>query len=85
MDTNTLLPFLSQKHLLTTEDWEVLSNPYKARAERNKHLLSILPTKGEKAFELFVKCLEEENEHLSHHELAALLKRIDSVITGEDV
>ena len=78
MDTNELLPFLIREQLVTTDESEVLTNPYKTRKEKNLYLLSKLPTKGENAFELFLKCLEESNEHSGHAKLVILLKRTAS-------
>ena len=81
MDINELLPFLIREQLVTTHESEVLTNPYETRKEKNLYLLSKLPTKGENAFELFLKCLEESNEHLGHAELVVLLKQIASTTT----
>ena len=81
MDSNELLPFLMQKGLVTTNESEVLTNPFITKTPKNLYLLSRLPSKGENAFELFLKCLEESNEHLGHAELVTLLKRKASTTT----
>lgn len=36
----------------------------------NALIYQILPTKGPRAYEMFVRCLQEETEHLGHQELA---------------
>ena len=78
MDTSTLLPYLQREKLLTQAECEVLTCLSKTRTEKIRFLLSVLPTKGQHSFELFVRCLEEANEHKGHQELATLLKSTDS-------
>ena len=36
----------------------------------NALVYQILPTKGPRAYEMFVRCLQEETEHLGDQELA---------------
>ena len=61
---------------MTAAEYEVLINDYKTNNGKNQFLLSILPSKGENALECFIKCLEEEKEHLGHVELAAQMKSL---------
>ena len=67
----TLVPVLNKYHLLTQSDNYILMNRIIPPVERaNKLVYQILPTKGPRAYEIFVKCLQEETEHLGHQELA---------------
>ena len=70
----TLVPVLNKYHLLTQSDNYTLMNPLIPPVERaNALLYMILPSKGPGAYETFVKCLQEETEHLGHQELAGRL------------
>ena len=67
----TLVPILNKYHLLTTSDNYILMNTLIPPVERaNALVYRMLPSKGPKAYETFVKCLQEETEHLGHQELA---------------
>ena len=70
----TLVPVLNKYHLLTQTDNYILMNTLIPPVERaNALLYMMLPSKGPGAYELFVKCLQEETEHLGHEELARRL------------
>ena len=74
LDFPTLVPLLNKYHLLTQSDNYTLMNPLIPPVERaNALLYMILPSKGPGAYETFVKCLQEEKEHLGHKELAGRL------------
>ena len=70
----TLVPVLNKYHLLTQSDNYTLANHLIPPVERASALLYVmLPSKGPEAYETFVKCLQEETEHLGHQELAGRL------------
>ena len=76
----TLVPVLNKYHLLTQSDNYTLMNPYIPPVERaNALLYMMLPSKGPGTYETFVKCLQEETEHLGHQELAGRLTVSKSV------
>ena len=77
LNANSLLPFLQRERLVTPAECEVLMSDYKTKTEKNQYLLSILPSKGEKAFQRFVKCLDEDKDHSGHADLAALFKSFE--------
>lgn len=71
LDFPTLVPVLNKYHLLTQNDNYILINNLIPPLERaNALMYEILPSKGPEAYEVFVKCLQEEKEHLGHQELA---------------
>ena len=73
LNFDTLLPLLNKYHLLTQPNMYDLKNPLVAPTNRaNELVYHILPNKGPGAFILFVKCLQEEKEHLGHQTLARL-------------
>ena len=70
----TLVPVLNKYHLLTQSDNYILMNTLLPPVERaNALLYMMLPSKGLGAYKVFVKCLQEETEHLGHQELARKL------------
>ena len=70
----SLVPVLNKYHLLTQTDNYTLINQLIPPEERASALMYVmLPSKGPGAYELFVKCLKEETEHLGHQELARRL------------
>ena len=74
------MPILNKYYLLTTNDNCILINPLISPVERASALLyKILPSKGLGAYETFVKCLQEESEHLGHQDLARRLIKAQSV------
>ena len=73
LDIDTLIPLLNKYHLLTQNNMYDLQNRLVPPTERASALVHhILPSKGSEAFTLFVKCLQEEKEHLGHQELLKL-------------
>ena len=73
LDFDTLIPLLNKYHLLTQANMYDLKNLLVAPTKRaNELVYHILPSKGPRAFTLFVKCLQEEKEHLGHQTLARL-------------
>ena len=74
LDFTTLVPVLNKYHLLTQSENYTLMNIHTPSVERaNALVYQILPTKGPRAYEMFVKCLQEETDHLGHQELAKKL------------
>ena len=70
----TLVPILNKYHLLTQSDNYILMNTLIPPVERaNALVYMMLPSKGLGAYKVFVKCLQEETEHLGHQELARKL------------
>ena len=74
LDFCTLVPVLNKYHLLTQTDNYILINPLIPPLERaNALLYMMLPSKGPGAYETFIKCLQEEQEHSGHQGIAAKL------------
>ena len=73
LDLDTLIPKLNKYHLLTLNNKYDLENRLVPPTQRaNALVYQILPSKGARAFTLFVKCLQEEKEHMGHQTLARL-------------
>ena len=80
LDLDTLIPKLNKCDLLTRINNYDLSNRLVNPIERaNALVYHILPSKGPGAFALFVKCLQEEKEHMGHQTLARLFTLPDQV------
>ena len=77
MNPDELRPPLLAKKMLTFDQNERLGTLPTTR-EKSMFILQLVPTKGSKAFELFVESLQEtSDENPAHASLAAML--IDSV------
>ncbi len=79
MNVQSLLPYLQQEGLLTPNEYEKLSQAFihnQTSREQNQYLLGILPSKGEKACERFIKCLSLAKDHSGHARLVKLLTSI---------
>ena len=71
LNFTTLVPVLNKYNLLTQSDNYILMNIHIPPVERaNALVYQILPSKGPRAYEMFIKSLQEETEHLGHQELA---------------
>ena len=74
LDLTTLVPIMHNHSLLTAADNDYLMNdlipPYK---RANQLVSSILPSKGPRAFTLFLDCLKKEKEHMGHQELVKMI------------
>lgn len=68
-----LYPLLRKRELLTAEEWEEILGK-QTRLQKIDQLIQILPQKGESAYLKFIDCLESEDEHPAHKELAIKLK-----------
>lgn len=78
MNIRQLIPLLRKQELLTAEEWEEISGK-QTRSQEIDQLIQILPQKGERAHLKFIDCLESEDEHPAHKELAAKLKKTQSL------
>ena len=69
-----LLPILRDKGLVTDPEFEsLLTTTAESSYEKNKKMVSIILQKGRKAFDLFVKALQNEKDHIGHKSLADTL------------
>ena len=73
LDLHYLQPHLTKCGLLTTNDVDVLTKSELTRQDSIKKFLTILKTKGNMAFSLFIKALYDEREHLGHASLYKVL------------
>ena len=74
LDLTTLVPVLNRHHLLTqSENYDLLNRLISPIERANALVYTMLPSKGPEAFVLFIKCLQEEKEHVGHQELAKQL------------
>ena len=75
IDIMSLLPYLMKHQLLTSNDQYVFANDMLTPSDRAERLLMSIKVKGQEGYDKFVACLEEEQEHLGHHHLLALINR----------
>ena len=74
MNTGDLTAALYAKGLLTTDEVEMLGLPIKTNREKNLYIVTKLPSKGSKAFEMFVECLKSTSEENPvHNDLVQLI------------
>ena len=73
LNVQELIPLLRKWDLLTAEEWEEISGK-QTRLQKIDQLIQILPQKGELSYMKFIDCLESEDEHPAHKELAIKLK-----------
>lgn len=64
-----LLPKLVDRKLVTAEEEALLNDPDKSDSKKNIEFLSILKTKGSRAFGRFLEALNEEKEHCGHEDM----------------
>lgn len=81
LNVPTLIPFLYKQNLITGDDYDILNQPFRTKQDRNRYLLQILPSKGGDAFNRFIECLKDAEEHLGHQYLAELLEKCTSLKT----
>ena len=74
LNVQSLQSYLYEQNLLTLGEFETLQKG--TRTEQNESLLSLLPYKGEHAYERFLKCLSSEKQHSGHAHLATLLNKM---------
>ncbi|XP_064390161.1 uncharacterized protein LOC135338050 isoform X3 [Halichondria panicea] len=76
LNVDSLLPHLQKERLVTHEEFQTLIHPSKTSQEKKNFLLSILPSKGENAYEGFLTCLTNADDHSGHSYLVKLLTRL---------
>ncbi len=72
LNVRSLLSHLYEQRLVTLDEFETVQKG--TQKEQNQSLLRILTYKGEHAYELFLKCLLNDTEHLGHAHLATVLR-----------
>lgn len=79
MNPDLLRPVLYGKKLLTSDEAERLSLPGQTTRDKNMFILQQIPTKGSRAFELFLEALQETiEEEPVHSEL------LDAILSDEE-
>ena len=73
LDLSYLMPYLTKSRLLSSNDADALTKSELTRQDSIKKFLSILKTKGQTAFSLFMNALRDEKEHLGHASLHRML------------
>ena len=74
MNTDDLTAALYAKGLLTTDEVEMLGLPIKTNREKNLYIVTKLPSKGPKAFKIFVEALKSTSvENPVHCDLVELI------------
>ena len=75
MDPNTLKHVMFSRNLLNMDELERIDLPTMTTRDKNLFILKTLPTKGSRAFALFLRCLEETSrENPAHLELKQKLE-----------
>lgn len=75
MDPNALKHVMYAKNLLNLDEFERIDLPTMTTKDKNMFIIRVLPTKGARAFALFLNCLEETGrENPAHLELRQLLE-----------
>lgn len=74
LNLNELLPHLVENGLLTPRESQEIDRDKAVPLTQNQHfLLYVLPQKGRDAFDMFIKCLKAEKDHLGHQDLVKIL------------
>ena len=73
MDVPEIHPQLNSKGLLTKEDNEILQNDHNTNAKKIRHLLNVLPKKGNKFLDDFMYCLGTTTKGTGHADIAKAL------------
>lgn len=81
MNPKALRVALYAKKMLTPDEVERLQLPVMTSRDQNMFILQKVPTKGSRAFDLFVDCLQETSEENPIHEELAeqLVKELTSL------
>ena len=72
INLDSLVPYLNQQELLTRNENEILMNIEVPPNNRILKLLHFIEGKGDKGFQLFLKAISEEPEHLGHRMLTGI-------------
>ena len=74
MNPDDMRVALFAKQMLTSDEVEQLSMPGMTRRDKNMFILLKIPSKGVRAFDFFVDCLQKTaEENPRHHELVGQL------------
>ena len=75
MDPNALKVVMFSRNLLNADEMERIDLPTMTTRDKNLFILKVLPTKGSKAFGLFLGCLKETSrDNPAHLELIQKLE-----------
>ena len=69
-----LLPHLKRFNLLSDDEIDYIYNPRNSEKDKVKKILRMAPSKNGDAFDMFVQCFEEDNNHQEHLYLARRLR-----------
>ena len=73
IDITSLLPFLLQNHLLTSNEQEILMKSTFTECQKIQYLLLLIHKKGAEGYRGFLRAIEHESSHLGHRELYTIL------------
>ena len=75
LNVSALIPLMGKYNLLTMKECQEIHSK-STDSDKIDHLVHcVLPRKGKRAYQKFVKCLELETQHLGHPELVAKIKK----------
>ena len=77
-----LLPELRKRKLVNDLEFCFLSDERRMPDEKNRSLLRLIETKGEKSFDLFVQALEADKQRTGHEHLAKELRKAKAAKSG---
>ena len=86
MNPDDMRRALYAKQMLTRDEVEQLSLPGMTTRDKNMFLLLKIPSKGIRAFDYFVDCLQETaGDNPNHHDLVEqLLRKLRELESGDD-
>ena len=89
LNIKAILPHLAEKDLTTSEEMEILLNPYMCDSQKKQQFLLLwLPSKGNNSLDRFIEALKESKEGTTHETLARriqderLAKADENIPTG---
>ena len=74
IDRESLLPYLMQSSLLTEDQRYHFTDTNKSQGESSNYLITVLETKHSDAAKIFYQCLQSEQEHIGHLQIAESLR-----------
>jgi hypothetical protein len=75
MDPNSMKQIMFSRNLLNMDELERIDLPTMTTRDKNLFIIRVLPTKGSRAFPLFLRCLEDTSrENPAHLEIKQKLK-----------
>ena len=75
MDPRALLPYLIKHRLLTDEDRDFITNPYRTDSERKHRILQRISNTGPGSIHILLQVLSEESEHSGHGHLVKMIRK----------